>query len=196
MVGVRTVELVCDAALDAAVREAWRRLDAAGLPSLATHTHPTNRPHLTLATADEFPVGAQQRIASALATLPVVVRTDGVVFFEGKQAMAAWRLVADEALLRLHEAVWHALDGADRNPLHEPGRWTPHLSLARRVTPGQRSAVALVSGAGAEGRLIAGRSYDSASRTVRELTGADRRPPAAEEAQQPGDASQRVAGLS
>ncbi len=166
---VRTVELVCDAALDAAVRDAWRRLDAAGLPSLATHTHPTNRPHLTLATADAFPFGAEDRIRAALAALPVAVRTDGVVFFEGRQAMAAWRLVADDALLRLHEAVWQALDGADRNPLHEPGRWTPHLSLARRVAPGQRDHVARVAGALAGGTLTAGRSYDSASRTVHDL---------------------------
>ena len=166
---MRTVELVCDAALDAAVRDAWRRLDAAGLPSLATHTHPTNRPHLTLATADEFPFGAEDRVRAALAALPVVVRTDGVVFFEGRQAMAAWRLVADEALLRLHEAVWQALDGADRNPLHEPGRWTPHLSLARRVRLAQRDQVERVAGASASGRLTAGRSYDSASRTVHDL---------------------------
>jgi 2'-5' RNA ligase len=167
--GVRTVELVCDAALDAAVRDAWRRLDAAGLPSLATHTHPTNRPHLTLAAADEFPSGAEERISAALAALPVAVRTDGVVFFEGKQAMAAWRLVADPALVQLQEAVWHALDGTDRNPLHEPARWMPHLSLARRVRPEQRAAVELVTRSGAAGRLTAGRSYDSITRTVQGL---------------------------
>jgi hypothetical protein len=38
---VRTVELLPDAALDAAVRDAWARLAAAGLPSLGRHPHPT-----------------------------------------------------------------------------------------------------------------------------------------------------------
>jgi hypothetical protein len=56
---VRTVEVVGDAALDAAVRDVWRRLHAAGLPSLATHPHPTNRPHVTLASADDFSGGTR-----------------------------------------------------------------------------------------------------------------------------------------
>jgi hypothetical protein len=56
---VRTVELVCSPGLEAAVRGAWERLAAAGLPSLARNAHPTNRPHLTLASVDEFPPGAR-----------------------------------------------------------------------------------------------------------------------------------------
>jgi hypothetical protein len=48
---MRTVELLGDEELDRAVRAAWRRLDQAGFSSLAQHRHPTNRPHLTLASA-------------------------------------------------------------------------------------------------------------------------------------------------
>jgi hypothetical protein len=51
------------------------------LPSLARHRHPTNRPHLTLARAEQFPPAA---IASALRMLPIRVRLDGLRFFGGR----------------------------------------------------------------------------------------------------------------
>ena len=50
------LEAVLDAESDAAVRECWRVLHEAGLPSQAMHRSPTNAPHLTLvaaATLDE-----------------------------------------------------------------------------------------------------------------------------------------------
>ncbi len=48
---MRTVELLLDPGLDQGVRDLWDRLRDAGLPSLAAHPHPTNRPHLTVITA-------------------------------------------------------------------------------------------------------------------------------------------------
>lgn len=169
---MRTVELVAAAGLDDAVRDAWRRLAAAGLPSLADHPHPSNRPHLTLVTVDGFPAGAEGRLRTALATLPVAVRLHGLIFFGGRLRMAAWRVVPDDALLGLHAEVWRAVDGAVRNPLHAPGRWRPHVSLARRVRPEHHAAVAAVCGDRAvPGRLVAARSYDGDSRTVIDLSG-------------------------
>lgn len=171
---MRTVELLCDDALDGAVRSAWRRLDAAGLPSLATHPHPTNRPHVTLASVDDFAPGAVAGLRAVLTALPVTVRMDALIFFDGRLGMAGWRLVADAALLRLHAEVWRLLDGGERNPLHAPHAWVPHISLARRVRPAQRAAVEAVAGGpvaeGVTGRLVAGRSYDSGTRTVIELS--------------------------
>ena len=84
---MRTVELVCDPDLDATVREAWRRLAAAGLPSLATHRSPTNRPHVTLGTAETLP-----DLSFVVRALPVPVFADDLIFFEGKAGIAAWRL--------------------------------------------------------------------------------------------------------
>ena len=164
---MRTVELICDDALDGAVRAVWRRLAAAGLPSLANHPHPTNRPHLTLATADELPAGP---VTAAMESLPVGVHLGGLIFFEGRAGMVAWRVHAGEALHRLHAEVWRALDGRERNPLHAPQVWVPHVSLARRVKPDQREAVrALVEPVVADGRFVAARSYDSETRTVVDL---------------------------
>ena len=49
---VHTVELLLDGKLEDAVRRLWGELHEAGQPSLATHRHPTNRPHVTLAVAE------------------------------------------------------------------------------------------------------------------------------------------------
>lgn len=164
------MELLGDDALDRAVRSAWRRLDQAGLPSLAQHRHPTNRPHLTLATAEEFPPGATAAISEALAVLPIPVRLDGLRYFPGRAGVLAWVADGGEALRDLQARVWSALAGAGRNPQHEPAAWVPHVSLARRLRPDQEAQVAqAIGGAVAAGQFSRARSYDSVSRTVTPL---------------------------
>jgi 2'-5' RNA ligase len=164
---VRTVELLGDDKLDRAVRAAWQRLDQAGLASLARHQHPTNRPHLTLASPEEIPPGADAAIAAALRALPVPVRLGGLHFFRGRAGVLAWAVDGGDALRALQARVWSALDGADRNPQHEPGAWTPHISLARRLRPDQEAlAEYLVGDTAADGEMTTARSYDTVSRTV------------------------------
>jgi len=161
------VELLGDDGLDRSVRAAWRRLDQAGLPSLAQHRHPTNRPHLTLASADEFPPGATAAIAGALRVLPIPVRLGGLRYFGGRAGVLAWAADGGDALRDLQAQVWSALDGPGRNPQHDPRVWTPHVSLARRIRPGQEELAARVIGPdGADGEFNRARSYDSISRTV------------------------------
>jgi len=164
---MRTVELLGDDGLDRAVRAAWRRLDQVGLPSLARHQHPTNRPHLTLASAGQLPPGAAAALADALRALPVQVRLDRLLFFGGRAGVLAWAVDGGGALRELQAQVWSALDGADRNPQHEPGTWTPHITLARRLQPDQAPLAAVaVGGVVPTGTLTAARSYDTATRTV------------------------------
>jgi 2'-5' RNA ligase len=164
---MRTVELLGDDELDRAVRAAWRRLDQVGFPSLARHQHPTNRPHLTLASADQWPPGAAAALAEALRALPVPVRLDRLMFFGGRAGTLAWVVDGGDALRDLQAQVWSALDGADRNPQHDPGTWTPHISLARRLQPAQAPLAAIaVGGVVPAGTLNAARSYDSLTRTV------------------------------
>ena len=167
---MRTVELLGDDELDRAVRAAWRRLDQTGLPALARHQHPTNRPHLTLAIAEELPPGAAAALADALRALPLQVRLDRLYFFGGRTGVLAWAVDGGGALRDLQAQVWSALDGADRNPQHDPGAWTPHISLARRLRPEQAplAAVAL-GGIVAGGTLNRARTYDSVTRTVTSL---------------------------
>jgi hypothetical protein len=163
---MRTVELLLNDELDGAVRAVWDRLAAAGQPSLAGHEHPTNRPHLTLATGTVIPP-----LAPILAGLPLSLTLDGLVFFEGKVGVLAWRVVADKALRELQAEVWHALAGQQRNPLHAPDRWVPHVSLARRPTPALCRRV-LEPHTPAKGWFVGARSYDNATREVRALLSA------------------------
>jgi 2'-5' RNA ligase len=160
------VELLGDDGLDRSVRAAWQRLDQAGLPSLARHRHPTNRPHLTLASADGFPPGAAAAIAEALRALPIQVRLGGLHYFGGRAGVLAWAVDGDD-LRDLQAHVWSALGGAGRNPQHDPQTWTPHVSLARRIRPDQEELATRVIGPdGADGEFNRARSYDSISRTV------------------------------
>jgi hypothetical protein len=149
------VELVFDATLDAAVRDLWRLLRAAGLRSLAGHAHVSNRPHITLAVAASLEALPSPR-------LPVPVRL-------GPARMLGHALVrsADSPELRdLQAAVWDALEAT--NPLHAPDVWVPHVSLALRLPERQRAdALALLAGLPPmAGQAVAVRSYDTATRTV------------------------------
>ncbi|MCD0481124.1 2'-5' RNA ligase family protein [Streptacidiphilus sp. ASG 303] len=169
---MRTVELTCDPDFDDAVRAVWGRLDAAGLPSLTRNTHPTHRPHLTLAAAGAFPPGALERIDDLLApALPLRVRLAGLLSFSARsrRRVLAWGIVPTPELLAVHGAVWAALDGADEpHPLYTPGRWMPHMSLTRRLEPEQLVTALEVLGRLPDhpGDLDAGRSYDTDTRTT------------------------------
>ncbi|MFF4874489.1 2'-5' RNA ligase family protein [Micromonospora sp. NPDC000668] len=168
---MRTVELICSVELDDAVRTAWDRLAAAGLPSLARNIHPTNRPHLTLAAMDEFPPGAEHRLAELFdAALPVPVTLDRVVVLDGS-APLVWLVRPTRALSTLHAAVWDVLtDAAGHRPWHAPGAWVPHLSLALRFRNADlRLARAVAGGQRPTGTFVAGRSYDGTDRTVTPL---------------------------
>ncbi|RKN40648.1 2'-5' RNA ligase family protein [Micromonospora endolithica] len=168
---MRTVELVCSPELDAAVRAGWQRLAAAGLPSLARNTHPTNRPHLTLAAVDDFPPGAAARLGALFAeVLPLPVRLDDIQVLDGS-APLVWSIHPDASLTALHAAVWDVLRDADgHHPWHAPGRWRPHLSLALRFRDADAALARAVLGPqGPAGSFVAGRSYHSADRSVTPL---------------------------
>jgi hypothetical protein len=165
-----TVELLLDEELEERVRAVWARLAAAGLPGLADHRHPTNRPHLTLAAADALPPDGW--LAGALDGLPIPVRLDGVLSFGGARGALAWAVVPGRRLLDVQAEVSRLV--RPRSPWLRPGLWTPHVSLVLRASPAQRAAaVALLADLpAAEGALVAARSYDEPSRTVRPLTAA------------------------
>jgi 2'-5' RNA ligase len=165
---VRTVELLLDEAAELAVRGAWRRLSNAGLPSLAFHRSPTNRPHLTLATCPELTAPIRWELAEVAADLPLPVRFAGVVRFERPTSVLAWALNRDPALVGLHRRVWEAVASDSPpetlNPFHEPGRWSPHITLGRTRRPGafaDRRVPELVPAPPLPVRLITLRSYDT-----------------------------------
>ena len=164
---MRTVELTLDTALEREVRAVWQQLQAAGLPSLATHAHPTNRPHVTLAAAADLTTG----VSTALAALPLPAHLNGLMVFEGRSGVLVWRVVADESLRALQARVWSALDGQERNPLHAPERWVPHVSLALRIRPDDRARASAVLAhlRAARGQFVGARSYHHETRDVLHL---------------------------
>lgn len=170
---MRTVELLCSPPLEQAVRAAWDRLAAAGLPSLARNTHPSNRPHLTLASVEAFPPGTADRLADLVdAALPLPVHLDRIEVLDGS-APLVWLLRPSRELTALHAAVWDVLaDAEGQRPWHAPGRWVPHLSLALRFRDHDRRLARALAGVDRPtGEFVAARSYDGDTRTVDPLGG-------------------------
>ncbi|MEU4874390.1 2'-5' RNA ligase family protein [Streptomyces sp. NPDC021608] len=165
---MRTVEVLLDEAADAAVRDAWRRLAEAGLPSQARHRSPTNSPHLTLASCAELTAPIRWELAEVAALLPLPVRFTGAVRFERPTSVLAWALDLDTALAALHRRVWEAVASDTPpellNPFHEPGRWSPHVTLGRTRRAGafsDRRVPGLLPAPPLSVRLTAVRSYDT-----------------------------------
>ncbi|WP_378147338.1 2'-5' RNA ligase family protein [Cnuibacter sp. UC19_7] len=139
---MRSVELTLDEEGDAAVRLDWARLSEAGLPSLADHTGPTNRPHVTLAAGDVLEVESDLLASELAGALPATLTFSGLLLFgaRGGRFVLVRALVVSPELVELHRTVAKRVGGAVPNS--QPGAWTPHITLARRLTPGQ-VAVAL-----------------------------------------------------
>ncbi|WP_250029527.1 2'-5' RNA ligase family protein [Paractinoplanes maris] len=153
---MHTVELLPTDEVSARVRALWDRLAAAGLPSLATHQHPTNRPHLTLVTAESLtglpPLG-----------LPLEFTLTEVRML-GRALV--WAVMPSSSLRALHSAVWSSIGGWPPSPEFEP-----HLSLALRMPEQSRPAALdlLATTPPLSGTFIAARTYDTDHRTVRDL---------------------------
>ncbi|MFF3313025.1 2'-5' RNA ligase family protein [Streptomyces sp. NPDC002952] len=173
---MRTVELLLDEAADLAVREAWRRLADAGLPSQARHRSPTNSPHLTLATCPELTAPIRWELAEVAVELPLPVRFTGVVRFERPTSVLAWSLDCDPLLAALHRRVWEAVTSDSPsetlNPFHAPGRWSPHVTLGRTRRAGAfagRRVPELLPPPPLSARLTTLRSYDTETGVVEVL---------------------------
>jgi 2'-5' RNA ligase len=125
--GVRSIELVLDPDAERAVRDVWAALVAADLPSMGRHTSETNAPHLTLTAGETLAVPSGFE-----APLPTVIRPAGLLLFPagpGRHVLGV-SVVVDRALAAFHESVHRAAPGGVDTSL--PGRWAPHLTLARR----------------------------------------------------------------
>lgn len=171
---MRTVELLPDAAVDAVVRRAWQRLAEAGLPSLADHRHPTNRPHLTLAEADGLDGEGLGTVALVVASaLPIAVHAGALGLFAHRGVVLHLALTPSPELVALHERVLTLLaaEGCAPHSRSRPGAWLPHLTLATRLSREQLPAALDVVGDALPigGTFTAARSYDSVSRTVTPL---------------------------
>ena len=142
----QSVEGVFDEATDAEVRRRWAVLADAALPSQASHRGQSNSPHLTLSVAESITAHLEDSLVE-LATgresgLPLPCRLGPLVILGGRRLVVAHLVVPSEPLLRLQSAVARVMsDGEGVSDLVRPGRWTPHVTLARGVDRGQLGAV-------------------------------------------------------
>ena len=171
----QSVELTLDADAERAVRELWARLADAGLPTEQRSTpSPSHRPHVTLLAADQLEPAADAALPGLFAGLDLPLRLGGLLAFGPRRGsvVLARQVVVDRPLLDLQTAV-AALCGADPEGHFGPGRWTPHVTLARRVPVDRLSAVVAALGdlpeLAATSRRC--RRWDGEQRITWELTG-------------------------
>jgi len=174
---VVSLELLLDADSEARIRAEWTALADAGLSSLAAHTAPSNRPHVTLLVRPSIPPITRARLATVV-TLPLALEIgDPILFGSGDRRVLARSIVPDAGLLAFHAAL-HSIagDGADA-PHTRPGEWTPHITLARRIrVDALPQALRLLDGtraiaAGGPTTATSLRRWDAASATVTHLLG-------------------------
>jgi hypothetical protein len=167
-----SLELLPDDVSDRLLRAQWAALDAAGFEALSRHHSPSNRPHVTVASVVRLPDGAVPRLAALLArSLPVEVRLGPPLVLGPGPRVLARSLVPDGALVRLHAEAALTL-GVPRDSRYAPGRWVPHLSLARRLTDAEvgNALDVLADDEGTPVRFTRGRLWDGNARAETDLT--------------------------
>jgi 2'-5' RNA ligase len=134
---VHSVELLFDAETDAAVRKIWDALADNGIRSLSSHRSPSNRPHVTVTVAGHIDDAVDEALRPVLDRLPLACVLGAPMLFGSGRSVTLVRLVVPSVdLLTLHADVYrvclpHTPDGV--LPHADPGQWTPHVTLARRV---------------------------------------------------------------
>ncbi|WP_134765917.1 2'-5' RNA ligase family protein [Nocardioides sp. 1609] len=167
---LHALELVPDAAGDAAVRADWQRLRDAGLPSMLDHRGTTNAPHVTVVAVPAIADPDEARAVDLLgALLPLTVRASGLALLGGVQVTVARLLDVDDAVVR---AVLDLRASMATSPERHRG-WLPHVSLARRVPRERTQEVVDALGPGEVAlTLTTLRRWDPEAGTVRTLAAA------------------------
>ncbi|BBX61187.1 hypothetical protein MSAS_03610 [Mycobacterium saskatchewanense] len=132
---VHSIELLFDPDTEAAIRQIWDGLAALSQLGLSVRT-PPGRPHMTLAVADHIGEGADALLRPLAGRLPLPCTVGAPLLLGRSSAILARLVVPTPALLDLHAQVHGACRGElepEPAPNSLPGRWTPHVTLARRV---------------------------------------------------------------
>jgi 2'-5' RNA ligase len=172
---MQSLELLFDAGTEAALRSEWTALADAGLPSSARNPSPSNRPHVTVAVAEDGLDRSLEAVRDAVdGLLPLSVTIGGLLLFPSPRgAILSRPLVVSRALLELHARVADAVSGTAT--VLETARidaWTPHATLARRLSPEQVGEAAGILSRRARAATATGlRLWDSGTRTVTVVTG-------------------------
>lgn len=131
-----SIELLLDDAADAWVRRQWQALIDAGLPSQGRIRADTNRPHITLVAAEHLHPAVDGGLSALAGRMPFAIELDGLITFGGHRKTLALRVTRDELLNETQDEVLAvARPWVTALADHiEPAAWTPHITLARRLT--------------------------------------------------------------
>ncbi|MFW0791566.1 2'-5' RNA ligase family protein [Gordonia sp. CPCC 205333] len=173
-----SIELLLDDAVDRRIRGQWAAVANAGLPSQADVATETNRPHVTLLAAPVIDGGAPQVLGPVAMRLPITCRLGAVVVFGSGSHRTLARLVVPSAdLLSVHATVVRLVTPllpGGAVPHTAPGAWTPHVTIARRMTPDQISAALDSLDVDDAAITFTGlRHWDGDAKTERVLSGRD-----------------------
>lgn len=142
---VHSIELVFDPDTEAAIRQTWKALAAAGIPSQA----PASRPHVTLAVAEAIAADVDALLAPLCTRLPLPCLIGAPVLFGRGSVVFARLVVPIGELLDLHAQV-HRLCAPHLRPAPMPnslpGQWTGHVTMARRVGGAQLGRALRIAG--------------------------------------------------
>lgn len=129
---VHSVELLFDAGTEAALQTICDELAAAAGPVRV----PAGRPHVTLVAAERIAPDVDPLLRPVTRRLPVACMVGAALVFGRTNAVLARLIVPTVELLALHAEV-HRLCGPHLwpgpMPHTRPGRWTAHVTVARRV---------------------------------------------------------------
>lgn len=131
----QSVELTLDPSAEAALVSQWDRLAAAGVASpKRPEPHGHHLPHITLYAADAISETAESGLPGIVAGVSLTVHVGAVMIFGPRkgECILVRHVSASVELLELQQRVARAC-GADPEGQFGPGRWSPHVTLARRV---------------------------------------------------------------
>lgn len=171
-----SVELLPDRDTERRIRGIWDALTDAGLPSQASVASESNRPHVTLVAARAIADAADDALRTlARQRLPLSVELGAPVVFGGRSATVALLVVPTADLLSAQSAVVDTVADSAVDPVahSDPGGWTAHVTVARRVPFDQLAEVLRVAvdhRVDGTVQLDGLRRWDSDARTVTDLS--------------------------
>ena len=126
--------LLLDDPADAAVRRLWERLEAAGVPTLKSHTHGHHVPHVSYASLLTYDLARVTRALTALpAAQPLTLHFDALGTFRRSRCWLGPAVTIDLAARQAAVVSAVVATGADLHRNYRPGMWVPHLTLAPRL---------------------------------------------------------------
>ncbi len=140
----QSVELLLDEPAEATVRRQWDLLADAGLSSeRRSGPEESHRPHLTLFAAEAVPAPAEAELPEVVFDLALDLKLGALMMFGPRRGrfILVRQVTPSVDLLALQSRV-ASICGAEPDGQFGPGRWSPHVTLARRLTT-DRVGVAL-----------------------------------------------------